>query len=114
MADQAKIAKVLKGFVEAMRAHDAANPSHHAWGIGMAQFDIERLGLEDGEEIIPGIVIQADGGNTGQFRVLCDGDHDEELEEEEEEVVDAYSEQELLTPVFTTGPSVPPPLKPPV
>jgi len=67
----------------------------------MAQFDIERLGLEDGEEIIPGIVIQADGGKTGQFRVLCDGDHDEGAVEEEEEVVDAVASEEVefVTPM---------------
>ena len=52
-----------------------ARTRHHTWGIGMAHFDIERLGLEEGEEILPGIVLQADGGVTGAFRVLCDGDH---------------------------------------
>ena len=53
---------------------------------------MERLGLEEGEEILPGIVIQADGGVTGNFRILCDGDHDAELEEAEEEVVDAVAD----------------------
>lgn len=114
MGKESKIPILMKQFVEALRTHDLANPSHQAWGIGMAHYDIERVGLEDGEEIIPGIVIQADGGNTGQFRVLCDGDHDSGEVEEEEEVLDAYSQQELLIPVFTTGPSVPPPLRPPV
>ena len=38
---------------------------------------MERLGLEEGEEILPGITIQTDGGQSGNFRVLCDGQHDE-------------------------------------
>jgi hypothetical protein len=72
----------------------------------MANFDIERLGLEEGEEILPGIVLQADGGVTGQFRILCDGEHDEGAVEEEEEVVEAVSTQ----PVEVTPPPVTPPL----
>jgi hypothetical protein len=79
----------------------------------MSHFDIERLGLEEGEEILPGIVLQADGGVTGAFRVLCDGDHDAGLEEEEEEVVDAVAEQEIAEPVHAPGSTEPPPLKPP-
>jgi len=90
-----KIAKNLERFAQAIAAHDRENPTHHSWGIGLAPFDIERLGLEEGEQILPGIVIQADGGVTGNFRVLCDGDHDQELEEAEEEVVEAVSTQAL-------------------
>ncbi len=75
----------------------------------MTYFDIERLGLEEGEEILPGIVLQADGGVTGQFRVLCDGQHDG-AEEEEEEEVEAVSSQELEVPT----PLAPPPLRPPI
>jgi hypothetical protein len=81
----------------------------------MAHFDIERLDLEEGEEILPGIVLQADGGVTGAFRVLCDGNHNQGLEEEEEELVDAVAEQdrelEIVRPAV--GPP-PPPLRPPV
>ena len=40
-------------------------------------------------------MLQADGGVTGAFRVLCDGDHDQGEVEEEEETVDAVAEQEL-------------------
>ena len=99
-----------------MAAHDRENPDHHTWGIGMAHFDIERLGLEEGEEILPGIVLQADGGVTGQFRVLCDGDHDEGEVEEEEEVVDAVAEQEIAEPVYAPGRAgtPPPPISPPL
>lgn len=91
MADTSKIAKNLERFAQALAAHDRENPTHHAWGIGLHPFDLDRLGLEEGEEILPGIVIQADRGVTGNFRILCDGDHDEELTEAEEETVEAVS-----------------------
>jgi hypothetical protein len=110
------VARLLERFAQAVAIHDRENPSHHAWGIGMAHFDIERLGLEEGEEIIPGIVLQADGGVTGNFRVLCDGQHDAgEVEEEEEEVVEAVSEQRELQTVQPGGaPTQPEPLRPPL
>jgi hypothetical protein len=73
-----KIAKNLERFAQAVAAHDRENPTHTAWGIGLAPFDLERLGLDEGEEILPGIRIEADRGVTGNFRVLCDGEHDGE------------------------------------
>ncbi|HST38393.1 MAG TPA: hypothetical protein VLK58_02740 [Conexibacter sp.] len=91
MADTSKVAKNLERFAQAIAAHDRENPTHTAHGIGMAHFDIERLGFEEGEEILPGITIQTDSGTSGNFRVLCDGQHDNELEEQEEDVVDAVS-----------------------
>jgi hypothetical protein len=115
MAEASMIAHLLKRMTQGVAAHDRENPDHHTWGIGMAHFDIERLGLEDGEEILPGIVLQADGGMTGQFRILCDGQHGG-VEEEQEELVDAIAEQELGEPVHAPGPATepPPPLKPPL
>ena len=80
MADTGKIAKNLERFAQAVAAHDRENPTHTAYGIGLAHFDMERLGLEEGEEILPGITIHADGGVTGNFRVLCDGEHDEDAQ----------------------------------
>ncbi len=94
MADAGKIAKNLERFAQAVASHDRENPSHNAYGIGLAHFDLERLGLEEGEEILPGITIQVDGGVSGNFRVLCDGEHEEHTEREEE-VVMAVSSQEL-------------------
>ena len=90
-----KVAKNLERFAQAIAAHDRENPTHNAWGIGLHPFDLERLGLEEGEEILPGIVIQADQGVTGNFRVLCDAEHDEELEEAEAETVEAISREEV-------------------
>ena len=113
MVSSSKIAALLERLAQGVAAHDRENPGHNTWGIGMAHFDIERLGLEEGEEILPGIVLQADGGQTGQFRILCDGQHGEELEEEEEEFLDAVAERELSEPLHAPG-SVPPPVKPPL
>ena len=98
MADTSKIAKNLKAFQIAINAHDRENPTHNAWGIGLAHFDMERLGFEEGEEILPGITMHVDGGVSGNFRVLCDGDHDEELEAEEAEVVEAVASQPAAIP----------------
>lgn len=113
---QSKIAALLERLTQGVAAHDRENPDHHTWGIGMAHFDIERLGLEEGEEILPGIVLQADGGMTGQFRILCDGQHDSGIEESEEELVDAVAERELAEPVHAPVgyPDEPPPLRPPL
>jgi hypothetical protein len=89
-ANTSKIATLLEYFARAVAAHDRET-DHHAWGIGLHPFDLDRLGLEEGEEILPGIVLQADRGVTGNFRVLCDGEHDEGAVIEEEEVIDAVA-----------------------
>jgi len=101
MADTGKIAKNLERFAQAVAAHDRENPTHTAYGIGLAHFDMERLGLEEGEQILPGIVIQADTGVTGNFRVLCDGEHDQELTAAEERAVEAIATESL--PVVAPG-----------
>jgi hypothetical protein len=104
MSNTGKVAKNLERFAQAVSAHDRENPSHTAHGIGLAHFDMERLGFDEGEEILPGITIHADSGVTGNFRVLCDGEHDEQLEEAEQEVVEAVSSQ----PMETVAPSAAP------
>lgn len=96
VADVSKVAKNLQAFQIALNAHDRENPDHTAYGIGLAHFDMERLGFDEGEEVLPGITIHGDGGETGNFRVLCDGLHDGGREEvAEEEVVDAVSDTYL-------------------
>jgi hypothetical protein len=109
MADLSKMGKLLERFAQGVAAHDRENPTHTTWGIGMAYFDLDRLGLEDGEEILPGIVLKADGGQTGQFRILCNGEHDEEATEEEEEFVEAIAEEEIEVPAYSPGPHPVPP-----
>jgi hypothetical protein len=111
VVDVSTMGRLLERFAQGVAAHDRENPDHHSWGIGLAHFDIERLGLEEGEEILPGIVLQADGGQTGNFRVLCDGEHDESAEVQEEEVVDAVAEEEIAEPLIV--PASPPPVRPP-
>jgi hypothetical protein len=104
MSDTSKIAKNLRAFQIALNAHDRENPDHTAYGIGLAHFDMERLGFDEGEEILPGITIHADGGVTGNFRVLCDGQHDEHEDEvEETDVVEAVAAQPVGIP---SGPNV--------
>ena len=45
------------------------------------------------------VIIHADGGVTGNFRVLCDGQHDEHEDEvEETEVVEAVATQSISGP----------------
>src|SRR5215212_3276528 len=99
MADTSKIAKNLRAFQIAVNSHDRENPDHNAYGIGLAHFDLERLGFEEGEEVLPGITIHVDGGTSGNFRVLCDGQHDEDTEEvEEAEVVEAVASSPVSLP----------------
>jgi hypothetical protein len=107
MADTSKVAKNLERFAQAVAAHDRENPTHTAHGIGLHHFDIERLGFEEGEEILPGITIQSDSGVTGNFRVLCDGQHDAEQSESEREVVEAVSTQAVPVLPIGPGPSTP-------
>ena len=94
-----KIAANLRAFQIALNSHDRENPTHTAYGIGLAHFDMERLGFDEGEEVLPGITIHADGGVTGNFRVLCDGDHLEEREAQEAAVVDAVASERQMFPV---------------
>jgi hypothetical protein len=106
MADNSKIAKNLERFAQAIASHERENPTHNAWGIGLAHFDLERLGLEEGEQILPGITIHCDSGVSGNFRVLCDGQHEEDKEESETEVVEAVAAQTIplsMPPSFGGG-----------
>src|SRR5689334_5050718 len=91
MSDGRKIAQNLERFARAVAAHDRENPTHSAYGIGLAHFDMERMGFEEGEEVLPGITIHVDGGVSGNFRVLCDREHDEGREEQEQEAVEAVA-----------------------
>src|ERR1700726_3639886 len=91
MADTGKIAKNLERFAQAVAAHVRENPTHTAYGIGLAHFDLERLGFEEGEEGLPGVTIHVGGGGSGNFRVLCDAQHDEDEVEVEEEAREAIA-----------------------
>jgi hypothetical protein len=84
VSDLSKIAANIARFRQAVFRHDEINPTHNSHGIGMAQFDMDRLGFEEGEELWSGYTIHADGKGTGNFRVLCDGEHDGERQAEVE------------------------------
>ncbi len=114
MSGTSKIGYLLERLAQGVAAHGRENPGHHTWGIGMSTFDLERLGLEEGEEILPGIILQADGGVTGNFRILCDGDHGPGVEEEEEEMVEAVGAEEIGEALPSPGPGSPPRVRPPL
>lgn len=83
-----KIAKNLERFKIAINSHDRINPSHSpAYGIGVSAFDLERLGFDDGEELWPGIRIEIDSGTSGNFRVLCNGSHNKNEINQEEDIM---------------------------
>ena len=104
MADTSKIAKNLQAFQIAINAHDRENPDHTAYGIGLAHFDMERLGFDEGETVLPGITIHADNGVTGNFRVLCDGQHTENEDEvAEDEILQAVASEPVALPVSPGG-----------
>src|SRR4030081_3536536 len=114
MAQTSKIAYLLQRLAQGVASHDRENPEHHTWGIGMAHFDIERLGLEEGEEILPGIVLQADGGVTGAFRVRRGGERGEGAVEEEGGIMEAVAAEGIWQPPRAPGGGTPPPLQPPL
>ena len=114
MADTSKIAMLLERFAQGVAAHDRENPDHNSWGIGMAHFDIERLGLEEGEEILPGIVLQADGGGTGASASCATASTRSRRDRRGGGVVDAVASEEIAEPVYGPGGAPPPPLRPPL
>ena len=105
MADPSKIGKLLKqvamGVTPTTARTPTTTPGGSAWRTSTSSGSTSRRARSS----IPGIVLQADGGQTGQFRILCDGQHDQGEVEEEEEVVDAVAEQELAEPLQAPGPA---------
>lgn len=79
-------AKNLEAISRAIDQHNASCP-FPAVAVLMNPFEVERLGWDE----IRGLPIRPDPNiGTGSFRILCGG---EELEEEEQETVEAVSEQ---------------------
>jgi hypothetical protein len=95
--------KNMRAVCEAKEVHDRTC----VWGgkateVHLSFFDIERLGWEEGD-IICGLTLVGDSKMaTGRMRVTCDAEPDDddglEQQEEVEEVVDAVSRRELVTP----------------
>jgi hypothetical protein len=95
-------AKNMQAVCKAKEVHDRTC----VWGgkaneVHLAFFDIERMGWEEGD-VICGLVVVGDSQvATGMMRVTCDAEPDgggRSEEEEVEEVVDAVSRRELVTP----------------
>ena len=93
-------AKNMRAVCEAKEVHDKTCP----WGgkgteVHMAWFDIERIGWEEGDVICGLVVVGDERVSTGTMRVTCDAEPDDDLSEEaqEEEVVEAVSDRELVT-----------------
>lgn len=86
--------KNLAVFKKSMENHDKVN-DHKGWGIGLAYFDLERMGLEEGEELWSGVTVHSDGKTAGNFRILCECEGDKP-KSEEEEVTDAFSRKGLV------------------
>ena len=93
-------AKNMEAVCKAKEIHDKTCP----WGgtgteVHMAYFDIERMGWEEGD-VICGLTVMGDGKvSTGMMRVTCDAEPEDDRfeEEQEEEVVEAVSDRELVT-----------------
>jgi hypothetical protein len=93
--------KNMRAVCQAREVHDRTC----VWGgkateVHLAFFDIERMGWEEGD-LICGLVVVGDSTvATGMMRVTCDAEPepDHTSEEEVEEVVDAVSRRELVTP----------------
>jgi hypothetical protein len=95
-------AKNMQAVCKAKEVHDRTC----VWGgkateVHLAYFDIERMGWEEGD-VICGLVVVGDSQvATGMMRVTCDAEPDgggRTEDEEVEEVVDAVSRRELVTP----------------
>jgi hypothetical protein len=70
--------KNIERWRRAVATHDVENPGHDpAFGVALCHFDIQRLGLEVGEELWAGVNLFEDSGQSGLFRIMCNGTHDE-------------------------------------
>jgi len=86
-------AKNLEAIVRAIDQHDRSC-EYPAVAVRMSPFEVERLGWDT----IRGLPIHADERiGTGRFEVVCGGDEEPGLEEEE--AVEAVAEQELAVPL---------------
>jgi len=82
-------AKNLEAISKAIDQHNA-NCEYPALAVAMNPFEIERLGWDS----IRGLPIRPDPDlGTGSFNVICAGDEEPDLEEEE--TVEAVAEQEV-------------------
>jgi len=103
-------AKNMQAVCKAKEHHDKTCP----WGgkgthVHLSWFDIERMGWEEGDVICGLVVVGDERVATGMMRVTCDAEPDDDRfeEEEQEEIVEAVSERELVTVTPAGEPSDP-------
>ena len=93
-------AKNMEVIVKARDHHDKnCRFGGRATQVQLSYYDIERMGWEEGD-VICGLVVMGDERvATGTMRVTCDAEPDDDRfeQEEQEEVVEAVSERELVT-----------------
>jgi hypothetical protein len=95
-------AKNMQAVCKARDAHNANCPyGGNAIRVHLSWFDIERMGWEEGDVICGLVVVGDEKVPTGRMRVTCDAEPGEGRVEEEQEVVEAVAERELVT----TGPA---------
>ena len=103
-------AKNMEAVCKAKEVHNKTCPyGGTATHVHLAWFDLERMGWEEGD-VICGLVVMGDERvATGTMRVTCDAEPDDDRfeEEQEEEVVEAVSERELVTVTPQSEPSGP-------
>ena len=93
-------AKNMEAVCKAKEAHDKSCPyGGTAKRVHLSWFDLERIGWEEGDVICGLIVVGDERVATGMMRVTCDAEPEDDRfeEEEQEEVVEAVSDRELVT-----------------
>ena len=102
--------KNMEAVCKAKEAHNRTCPwGGNATEVHLAFFDIDRMGWEEGD-VICGLTVVGDGSvATGMMRVTCDAEPEDDRfeEEEQEEVVEAVSDRELVTVTPEGEPSRP-------
>lgn len=88
-----KIAKLMSLVMDARKSHDQNCPFEGtAKYIHFAPFDVARLGLEEGEDLV-GLQVVSDASlATGRMKVVCDGEADS-YQLETQQSVDAVATQ---------------------
>jgi hypothetical protein len=103
-------AKNMRAVCQAKEHHDKTCPWRgKGTEVHLAWFDIERMGWDEGDVICGLVVVGDERVATGMMRVTCDAepDDDHSLEEEQEEVVEAVSEREVVVSTPAGPGSVP-------
>jgi hypothetical protein len=103
-------AKNMQAVCKAKEHHDKTCPWRGKGNaVHLSWFDIERMGWEEGDVICGLVVVGDERVSTGMMRVTCDAEPDDDRfeEEEQEEVVEAVSDRELVTVTPEGAPAEP-------